>query len=712
MITEFPQIYAKSINNGGTLLIDHLRQVASVAERFSEVLRIDKQLARTGGILHDIGKTHPDFQKKLLNHQDKDYGIPFRHEIASLLFLPLFPRKDWDVLIDMIIAHHRSIKQDVREQGILDLENIEGMEDTFERHCEPWEKWSSFALSILSELGIKISGIKKEEAFEAFKYVIHYCSIKPLGWSKWKGILIGADHFASALDGNIEEHLPYIFQSPDLSIFEKRINQLYPLSLFSAEDTRPHTLVVAPTGAGKTDFLMRGCKERVFYTLPFQASINAMYQRFKQQLPNEHEIRLLHAGSKLIVEGSHTYEEKVLQDKVGASIKVMTPHQLASIICGTRGFETLAIDIMGNDVILDEIHSYSDVSRSMVLEIIKALLKLNCKIHIGSATMPFVLQKKLLRLLGGKKKVNYIKLDKDVLDTFDRHIIHKISSFEESIPIISKALSDNKKILIVCNKVDNAQQRFKYCNDAFPETPKMLLHSRYRRKDRSELEKKLKEEYDNSSNACIVVSTQVVEVSLDISFDIMITECAPFDSLIQRFGRINRRRTEETVRSKTIKPIYVIEPPEEQKQCLPYKREILQNSFSQLPDNEILHEKELQKKIDIVFPTIETVSIDTHLVWDNDTFLLTELCHYPSSVLMETLSIDSASAVRQSDLEQYEKGNSEARISLEIPIPRSSRFRKFTNFGYSKYGTCPIIIHDDLYSPELGLEWKEIDIII
>jgi hypothetical protein len=79
---------------------------------------------------------------------------------------------------------------------------------------------------------------------------------------------------------------------------------------------------------------------------------------------------------------------------------------------------------------------------------------------------------------------------------------------------------------------------------------------------------------------------------------------------------------------------------------------------------------------------------------------------------METLSIDSASAVRQSDLEQYEKGNSEARISLEIPIPRSSRFRKFTNFGYSKYGTCPIIIHDDLYSPELGLEWKEIDIII
>ncbi|MBU2471790.1 MAG: CRISPR-associated helicase Cas3' [Bacteroidetes bacterium] len=705
-------LYAKSSNNGGTILIEHLQQVASVTEKIAETLNLDKQLARLGGLLHDIGKAHPDFQKKLANNRQIEFGIPLRHEFSSLLFLPLFHKKDWDALIDMIVAHHRSIKQDVRGQGILDLENTEGLEEIFNRHFDPWEDWSQKALTILAGVGIAIRNLTKEEAFEAFKYAVEYCSKKPLGWSKWKGVLIGADHFASALDGKIENHLPEIFKSPNLSAFNNRSNDLFSLSLIPTDDKRPHTLVVAPTGAGKTDFLMRRCKGRVFYTLPFQASINAMFERFKNQLPQQKEIRLLHASSKLIIKGSDSYEEKVMQDKIGASIKVLTPHQLASLICGTRGFETLAIDIMGNDVILDEIHSYSDVSQSMVLEIIKALLKLNCRIHVGSATMPSVLQKKILRLLGSKKRTYCKTLPNDTLDTFDRHQIQKCSSFEETIPIIRQTLNEDKKTLVVCNKVDIAQQRFKDCNELFPEIPKMLLHSRFRRKDRADAEKKLREEFDNSSKACVVVSTQVVEVSLDISFDIMITECAPLDSLIQRFGRVNRRRTKQSVSERIIKPVYVIEPPEDSKKCLPYNREILQRSFAQLPDNEMLHERDLQEKIDAVFPKLEVVSIDTHLVWEGDTFLLTDLCHFPSSVLMETLSIESATAILQSDLEQYEKGNSEERISLEIPIPRSSRFRKFTNFGYSKYGTGPIIIHDELYSSDLGLEWKEIESII
>lgn len=705
-------IYAKSLNNGGTLLMDHLIQVAAVAEIIAGQLRLDKRLARLGGLIHDIGKAHPDFQKKLINGKTKEFGIALRHEFSSLLFLPLFPKEDWNALIDMIVAHHRSLRQDNREQGFLDMENMEGIENVFERHSEKWEEWSKQALKILNAMGIFTREISKEEAYTAFNYVVNYCLSKTTGWSKWKGILVGADHFASALDGTIENHLPYVFIKPDLSVFEGRANKLYPLSLISADDERPHTLIVAPTGAGKTDFLMRRCKERVFYTLPFQASINAMYKRFKSQLPEQKEIRLLHASSRVVVKENNSYEEKVLQDKVGASIKVLTPHQLAALICGTRGFEALAIDLIGNDVILDEIHSYSDVSQSMVLEIIKALLKLNCRIHVGSATMPSVLQKKILKLLGGTKRTYCKKLPMKIINTFDRHIIYKCSSFEETIPVIKKSIEENKKILIVCNKVDAAQNRFKYLADDFPEIQKMLIHSRYKREDRAEAEKKLTDEFNNTDNACIVVSTQVVEVSLDISFDVMITECAPLDSLIQRFGRINRKRTKESVEQKIIKPVYVITPPDTAKKCLPYKIELLKASFTQLPNNEILHERDLQKKIDSVYPKLEITSIDTHLVWSKNEFLLTELCHWPSSFLMKTLNIESATAVLHSDLEKYEKGNSEERIALEIPIPRSSRFRKFTNYGHSKYGTGPIIIPDELYSKELGLEWKEIETII
>ncbi len=72
---------------------------------------------------------------------------------------------------------------------------------------------------------------------------------------------------------------------------------------------------------------MKRCKGRVFYTLPFQASINAMYERFKSDLKDtDAEIHLLHAASALKVEGKQL-EEKILQRHIGASVKVLTPHQ-------------------------------------------------------------------------------------------------------------------------------------------------------------------------------------------------------------------------------------------------------------------------------------------------------------------------------------------------------------------------------------------------
>ncbi len=73
---------------------------------------------------------------------------------------------------------------------------------------------------------------------------------------------------------------------------------------------------------------MKRCKGRVFYTLPFQASINAMYERFKSVLKDtEAEIHLLHAASALKVKVKQL-EEKILQRHIGASVKVLTIHQL------------------------------------------------------------------------------------------------------------------------------------------------------------------------------------------------------------------------------------------------------------------------------------------------------------------------------------------------------------------------------------------------
>lgn len=117
----------------------------------------------------------------------------------------------------------------------------------------------------------------------------------------------------------------------------------------------------------------------------------------------------------------------------------------------------------------------------------------------------------------------------------------------------------------------------------------------------------MKNHYNVSKDACIVVSTQVVEVSLDISFDMMITECAPIDALIQRFGRVNRKRTRETIRH--FKPIYVIKP-YEGNDALPYDEDVLRRSYDVLPNNAVLEEEKIQQMLDDVYPDTRFMNID------------------------------------------------------------------------------------------------------
>lgn len=194
--------------------------------------------------------------------------------------------------------------------------------------------------------------------------------------------------------------------------------------------------------------------------------------------------------------------------------------------------------------------------------------------------------------MGGNENTYEVYFEKSILDSFNRHLIFKINQ-DETDAIIQKAVENNEKILVVYNTIKEAQEKFKKIEAQYPDIPKMLIHSRFRRKDRFKLEEELQKTYNNMNTACIVVSTQVVEVSLDISFDRMITQSAPIDSLIQRFGRVNRKRNSDTIGK--YKPIYVITP---EGNLLPYKAEIIERSFDVLPDNgELLKEVELQNII-------------------------------------------------------------------------------------------------------------------
>jgi CRISPR-associated endonuclease/helicase Cas3 len=715
------EILAKSANYGSLTLLEHTQQVTQAITLFAQryAFNFDISIARKGGILHDLGKAHPHFQRKIaaVNKgaslvETDEWNFAHRHEISSLAFLPCFPKEEWNDLIDLVIAHHKSIVNDPRERGILDL--IEKDRCTIENHLKDWENWYLYGIEILEIFELPTCTITKKQAEKALDYVIDYCERKKNGFSPERGLLKSADHFASAFMHDTEKNLKHLFETPDLSFYRNtnRQSPLYPLSQISTDDDRKHTLVVASTGAGKTDFLLRRCKSRVFYTLPFQASINAMWERVKQVVPNK-DIRLLHATSKIIARGK--IEEQILQPLAGSAIKILTPHQLAAISFGTSGFETMMLDLQGTDIILDEIHTYSDISRAMVLDIVKTLLRLNCRIHIGTATMPSVLYNELRTILGGEKSVYEVSLPDDILDTFDRHEIDKLEDETAIQPILEKAFANNEKVLVIFNTINKAQAAYQQFMELFPGIPKMLIHSRFKRGDRVALETRLKsefngdgsEKYGNGLMPCLVVSTQVVEVSLDISFDRMITQCAPLDGMIQRFGRVNRKRTNDTIGK--FKPIHVIKPSDN---VLPYKIDILRASFDQLPENfELLKERSLQAKIDAVFPTLNTKEIDVHLIYRNGKYTIKELTNNKKAVLVEALEIESATCILACDREKYLTANWEERLYLEIPINYQTIARHKSKFEQlEKIGAYPFVVPQDVEEYKIfGLQLVEHD---
>lgn len=108
---------------------------------------------------------------------------------------------------------------------------------------------------------------------------------------------------------------------------------------------------------------------------------------------------------------------------------------------------------------------------------------------------------------------------------------------------IVKAVERGLKVLVVCNTVSKAQQLFQSCSQAkwAADVPIHLYHSRFRYEDRVERQNEVILSFGpENQGAAVVFATQVCEMSLDISADLLITELAPLPSLIQRLGRLNR----------------------------------------------------------------------------------------------------------------------------------------------------------------------------
>ena len=169
--------------------------------------------------------------------------------------------------------------------------------------------------------------------------------------------------------------------------------------------------------------------------------------------------------------------------------------------------------------------------------------------------------------------------------------------------------------------------------------------------------------------------------------------------MIQRFGRINRKRTDETIG--IYKDIYVIQPSKEKNDALPYDIDILQKSFDVLPNDDLLEEISLQTMIDTVYPDTKFMNLDySGVIFIDGKWIIKELCHYAKSALLEVLDINSAVCIQESDKEDYLHIR-ENRMMLEIPVSyKSIAYRKLQQIDV---GSRPFIIPDKAYDREKGL---------
>jgi CRISPR-associated endonuclease/helicase Cas3 len=189
----------------------------------------------------------------------------------------------------------------------------------------------------------------------------------------------------------------------------------------------------------------------------------------------------------------------------------------------------------------------------------------------------------------------------------------------------------------------------------------------------------------------------------------MITDCAPLDGMIQRFGRINRVRTVDSMHHQ--KPIHVLAPQEDKR---PYDRDLLQISYEQLPDaGRILEERTLQQKIDRVYPRLEQKEIDIHLKFKAGNCTMKELTDNRRGILMDALEIDGACCVLEADRQQYLDASWEERIALEIPVNWKVISRRRNELEQLSVGSRPFVVPQIQEQYEIyGLRLVDHDIIL
>lgn len=372
-------------------------------------------------------------------------------------------------------------------------------------------------------------------------------------------------------------------------------------------------VIEAPTGEGKTEAALavahRLAEERhsdeFYYALPTMATSNQMHLRvqnyLRDQLKLDVGVKLVHGQAflaqdlvpvKPLGNGSDISNIASAMDWFNSKKKALlapfgvgTIDQIELGALNVRHASLRMAGLSGKVVILDEVHAYDTYMTTIVTRLLNWLNTLGASVILLSATLPTSRRKELVR--------TYTHDD----NAFDDTEAYPLITVANSIAVVSmmppaaqaskeiglnflhfkddevqkksdwliEQVNDGGCICWITNTVDRAQALYSDLLEKCGEDVELaLLHARFPLSQREELERRIVErvgpDKDKRPAKMIVVGTQVLEQSLDLDFDLMVTDLAPVDLLLQRAGRLHRHST-TLDRGQHLQPVLFINVP-------------------------------------------------------------------------------------------------------------------------------------------------------
>lgn len=486
---------------------------------------------------HDMGKINSQFQIRIKRKSRFNYEIEVPHAVLSIFFVNDSECNDYTSVLFAVLYHHY---------------HKESPMNVFRRDRQLVEKFLTelnFQSNDYNKMRRNLSKVKKIFQTNLNDKQKQYAVLL-------KGLLHKCDYSASA---NIPCEKKNDFLLESIEDWRSGKFQYNTLQEFCIANRNENIMVTAPTGMGKTEAGLLWCGDnKCFFVLPLKTAINAMFDRIKK-LANDVEtedvyksrVALVHSDMKSYYlkdandkDTDYDFDYEELSRQFCLPVTVCTPDQIFDFVLKYPGYEYKLAISSYSKFIIDEIQMYSPDILAAIIYAIKMIHIMGGKVAVLTATLPPFVKEELLKIFGD---------DVQLADFSSEGILrHNVKVFDDKletddiIEIVNETNSDTvKKYLVVCNTVKTANRIYREFSESNIDAEINLFHANFIKKDRMKKEEKImeasKKELNKMSKPEIWISTSVVEASLDIDFDILITELSDLFSLFQRFGRTNRK---------------------------------------------------------------------------------------------------------------------------------------------------------------------------